>query len=61
MLEDIAESVVGSIAAQQASLDFLGSVVLGNRTAPDYLRAEPGGVCAWPSPPAHPGSHFWGG
>ena len=45
ILEDIAESVVKTTAAQQRSLDRLAKVVLDNRRALDHLLAEQGGVC----------------
>lgn len=45
-LEDIAESDVKAIAAQQKSLDSLTKVVLVNRIDLDYRLAEQGCVCA---------------
>ena len=45
-LEDIAASTAKVIAAHQKSLDSLVKVVLGNRTALDYLLAEQRDVCA---------------
>lgn len=45
-LDNIAESVARTIAAQQRSLDSLAKDVLLNRGALDYLLAEQRGVCA---------------
>lgn len=45
-LEDTADSVAKTIAAQRRPLDSLSKVVLNNRIILDSLLAEQGGVCA---------------
>lgn len=51
-LENIAESTVKIIAAQQKFLDSVDKILLNSRKALDYLLAEKGGICEWP--PAAP-------
>lgn len=44
--EELADSTAKAISAQQQALNSSAKVVLDNCTVPDYLLAEPGGICA---------------
>lgn len=54
-LENIADSIANTIAAQKRSLDSLAKVVLENRITLGCLLASKEVSVLWPKPPAIPG------